>query len=126
MSINATYVGAVILEIDGIEVEVQSFSKKHNTGRKSVKAMNRKASPLGYAMGIKTWELSFKAPIKIADKEFDLTLISKSKITYWPVGKPNARKSLIDVFVTNVSDDFETENEAIVNVEAEALGEINE
>lgn len=123
---NATYVGAVIIEIDGVEVEVQNFEIKHVTGRKAVKTMNRLARAKGYAQGIMVWELSFTAPVLIGDAEFDWSSINKSKCTYWPIGKPNARRTLRDIFVTNADEKFETDNEATVSVQAEALGKVNE
>lgn len=52
------YVGAVVLEVDGKEIECVSVSNDSNTGYMPVKTMRRKRTISGYCMGIVTHELS--------------------------------------------------------------------
>mgnify|MGYP000476970688 CR=1 FL=1 len=45
------YVGAVVLEVDGKEIECVSVSNDSNTGYMPVKTMRRKRTISGYCMG---------------------------------------------------------------------------
>lgn len=46
------YVGAVVVEVDGREIEAFSCSPSANTGRKPVKTMNRSQRIAGYTNGV--------------------------------------------------------------------------
>lgn len=46
------YVGAVVVEVDGREIEAFSCSPSANTGRKPVKTMNRNQRIAGYTNGV--------------------------------------------------------------------------
>lgn len=54
---DASYVGAVIMEVNGREVEIVSIKPSVTTGRKPVKAMNRHGRVGGYADGVKEYKL---------------------------------------------------------------------
>ena len=75
------YVGAVVVEINGREIEAFSCSPSANTGRKPVKTMNRSQRIAGYVEGV------------------------------YPV-KGNRRTAYTGCVVTEVGDQYETENEA--------------
>ena len=49
---NATYAGAIIMEVDGRDIEIVSLKPTTTTGRKPVKTMNRQGRVLGYADGV--------------------------------------------------------------------------
>ena len=46
------YVGAIVLEVDGIEIEVTKCDPKVNTGRKGVKTLNSSGRMRGFIQGI--------------------------------------------------------------------------
>jgi hypothetical protein len=46
------YVGAIVLYVDGQEIEVTDIRPQTNTGRKLVKTMNRTGRAKGYSKGI--------------------------------------------------------------------------
>ena len=48
----ATYTGAIIMEVNGQEVEIISIKPSTTTGRKVVKTMNRRGRARGYADGV--------------------------------------------------------------------------
>ncbi|EHT5775721.1 phage tail protein, partial [Salmonella enterica] len=48
------YVGSIVMEIDGREVEITDLSPAHETGRKLVKTMNRSRRAKGITRGIAT------------------------------------------------------------------------
>ena len=73
------YVGAVVLEVDGQEIECTSFSEKINTGRQPVKTMNRKRKIAGYSTGIETYELTVAVPIPVGKPNCALRTTSPSK-----------------------------------------------
>ena len=53
----ATYAGAVIMEVNGVEVEIVSIKPTTTTGRKPVRTMNRRGKIRGYADGITEYKL---------------------------------------------------------------------
>ena len=82
------YVGAVVVEINGREIEAFSCSPSANTGRKPVKTMNRSQRIAGYVEGV-----------------------IDAKVVIYPV-KGNRRTAYTGCVVTEVGDQYETENEA--------------
>ena len=78
---DATYAGAVIMEVNGRDVEIISIKPQTTTGRKPVKTMNRQGRVLGYADGVTEHKLSLTAAIPIDGTEIDWDNITKAKIT---------------------------------------------
>lgn len=126
MASNATYVGAVILELDGVDIEALNFNYEHNTGRTAVKTMNKTGRKKGYAMGVKEWTVSFDVPKMIGEAQINWADISRSKLTFYPVEKPWDRQSLRDFFVMTVSEAAKTEEELVVSITGEAFNLIRE
>ena len=79
------YVGAVVLEVDGKEIECVSVSNDSNTGYMPVKTMRRKRTISGYCMGIVTHELSVTVPIPVDGDPLDWWNIFDAKLTIYPV-----------------------------------------
>ncbi|MCS5514630.1 hypothetical protein NWF32_00130 [Pseudomonas qingdaonensis] len=58
-----SYVGQIVLEINGTDYEVISVEPSLKTGRKVVKTMNRTGRPTGTAKGIEEHELKISVAI---------------------------------------------------------------
>ena len=132
MSDNARYVGAVVLEIDGVEFEAMDFQYNHNTGRRPLKTMNSTGTLKGYAKGVAEYNLNFTVPVLIeGDDSGDAMAmawkdINKGKLTYWPLGRPEARTTLRDMFVMEANFSTAAEGDGTIAIVAAALGEIRE
>lgn len=123
---DATYAGAVIMEINGREVEIVSIKPTTTTGRKPVKAMNRKGKVRGFAEGVTEYKLSITAAIPIDGTIPDWDNITKAKITIFPINQEDKRTSYLDCFSTETSEQYEVDNEARIDIEMVALDKIEE
>lgn len=132
MSDNARYVGAVVLEVDGVEFEAMDFQYNHNTGRRPLKTMNSTGRLKGYAKGVAEYNLNFTVPVLIEDGDsgdamaMEWKKINKGKLTYWPLERPNSRRTLQDMFVMEANFSTSAEGEGTIAIVAAALGEISE
>ena len=106
------YVGAVVLEVDGKEIECVSVSNDSNTGYMPVKTMRRKRTISGYCMGIVTHELSVSVPIPVDGDPLDWWKVFDAKLTIYPVSGNGKRVSYTGCCVQSVSDQYEAEGEA--------------
>lgn len=118
------YVGEAYIEIDGVEYDVLSITATHNTGRKVVKTMNRKRRAKGTCAGIETFDLSITAAIPENEKtpwknfkDAKLTIIE---------GEGGKRKTYRDCFSTEISEKYEAEGEARVDISMTALDCVEE
>ena len=123
---DATYAGAVIMEINGREVEIVSIKPTTTTGRKPVKTMNRKGKVRGFADGVTEYKLSITAAIPIDGTIPDWDNITKAKITIFPINQDDKRTSYLDCFSTETSEQYEVDNEARIDIEMVALDKIEE
>lgn len=123
---DATYAGAIVMEVNGKEVEIVSLKPQTTTGRKPVKTMNRKGRVLGYADGITEHKLSVTAAIPIDGTEIDWDNITKAKITIFPINMEDKRTSYLDCFTLETSEQYEADNEARIDIEMQALHKIQE
>lgn len=118
------YVGAAYLEIDGAEIEVESFSVKRNTMRKLVKTMNRSGRARGFARLVEEISLTVTLPAKLLDSR-DWSLIEGAKLTATPLAGVG-RISYLDCFTTSVGRSYKTDNEMVFDVEMNSLREVRE
>lgn len=123
---DATYAGAVVMEVDGKEVEIISIKPQTTTGRKPVKTMNRKGRVRGYADGVTEHKLSVTAAIPIDGTEIDWDNITKAKVTIYPINKDGHRVSYLDCVTIETSEQYEVDNEARIDIEMIALHKITE
>ncbi|MDO4434389.1 MAG: phage tail protein [Alysiella sp.] len=121
---DATYAGAVIMEVNGRDIEIISIKPQTTTGRKPVKTMNRQGRVMGYADGVTEHKLSLTAAIPIDGTEIDWANITKAKITIYPINKEERRVSYLDCFTTECSEQYEADNEAKIDIEMIALHKI--
>ncbi|MEQ1977062.1 phage tail protein [Xenorhabdus sp. SGI240] len=120
------YVGAIVLEIDGREVEVTDLDVQINTGRKLVKTMNKTGRAKGYTSGIATYDLSLSVVIPL-EGDLDWGNLVGVKITQYPVtGKGGRRTSYLDCFTTEVGAKYTVDNEAKRDIKMAALREVIE
>lgn len=118
------YVGAVVLEIDGKEYEVESLDVSHKSGRKLVKTMNRRGRPSGYAQGVHEWELKLSLPDP-KDGAPDWDNIVAAKVTIYPV-TGGQRESYLDCVSIDDSRKYSVDNEAKVDVTLAAMDYVKE
>ena len=76
------YVGAIIMEIDGREVEVQDLDVTENTGMIPVKTMNRSRVIAGVARGIMEWAM--RVTVVIPFNDHDLAVFSGRQADHLP------------------------------------------
>jgi len=119
------YLGAIILEIDGTEYEVESVDVEHKPNRKMVTTMNRKGKPSGYSEGVHEWSLKIVAPIPVTGA-LDWDAIKGGKLTIFPVTASGTRTSYLDCVSMGDSKSFGVGNEAKVTVTLAACDEIKE
>ena len=121
---DATYAGAIIMEVNGRDIEIVSLKPQTTTGRKPVKTMNRQGRVMGYADGVTEHKLSLTAAISIDGTEIDWDNITRAKITIYPINKEERRVSYLDCFTTECSEQYEADNEAKIDIEMIALHKI--
>ncbi|WP_274369967.1 phage tail protein [Morganella morganii] len=120
------YAGAIVLEIDGREVEVTDMDVQEVTGRKLVKTMNKTGRAKGFMRGIATYELSISVVIPL-NGDMDWGAIEGSKLTQYPLsGSGGRRISYLDCFVTEVGEKYSTDNEAKRDLKMNALRKVIE
>ncbi|MEX9938233.1 hypothetical protein AB7W72_22480, partial [Providencia rettgeri] len=120
------YAGAIVLEIDGREVEVTDMDVQEVTGRKLVKTMNKTGRAKGFMRGIATYELSISVVIPL-NGDMDWGAIEGSKLTQYPIsGSGGKRISYLDCFVTEVGEKYSTDNEAKRDLKLNALRKVIE
>lgn len=123
---DAIYAGAVIMEVNGTEVEIISIKPSTTTGRKPVKTMNRRGKVRGYADGVTEYKLSLTAAMPIDGTEIDWDNITNAKITIFPINKEDARTSYIGCSSSECSAQYEVDNEARIDIEMFALDKVIE
>ncbi len=120
------YVGAVVLEVDGQEIECVSVSADAETGRKPVKTMNRKRRIAGYCTGVATYALTLTVPIPVNGNETDWENIVGAKLVIYPVSGNGKRTAYTDCVVEKVGDKYESEGEAKRDLTLFAVDKIKE
>lgn len=119
------YAGAIVLEVDGKEVEVIDLSVSSKTGRKLVKTMNRTGRAKGFAKGIAEYELSATVAIPLSG-DLDWAGIEGAKLTVYPLSPGGKRESYLDCFSLEVGEKYDTDNEAKRDVKLQSLRRVYE
>ncbi|MBQ1767318.1 MAG: phage tail protein [Aquincola sp.] len=120
------YVGAIVLEVDGAEIEVVSCSPTEDTGRRLVRTMNRSGNAAGFTQGVTNYELSIVAVIPKTGEAVDWANIQGAKLTISPVTEGGQRVSYLDAFSTSVGRQYQVEGEARIDVRLNALRKVVE
>jgi|APAga8741243907_1050103.scaffolds.fasta_scaffold02615_8 hypothetical protein len=106
------YVGAVVLEVDGVEAEVVSVSITSQTGKKPVKTMNRTGRVKGFSRGIESHELKVTVVIPLTGDDIDWFNIEGGKLTQFPVSPGGKRVTYQDCVTIDCSEQYTADNEA--------------
>lgn len=119
------YLGAVVLEVDGTEYEVESVDVDHKTGRSLVKTMNRRRKPSGYSNGVEEWTLKISAPIP-KEGGPDWENIVGAKLTIYPTSDGGERESFLDCVSLDDAYKYSVDGVAKVDVTLVAMDRIVE
>jgi len=119
------YLGAVVLEIDGLEVEIADYSVKKKTGRKLVKTMNKTGHAKGFSRGMAEYDINIAAIIPLKG-DIDWMAIEGSKLTIYPIVAGEQRISYLDCFTIEVSEKYSVDNEARRDISMGAMREVTE
>ncbi|MEX3688857.1 phage tail protein [Paraburkholderia sp. BR14263] len=119
------YVGAIVLTVDGQDVEVIDFNVQSKTGRKLVKTMNRTGRAKGFSRGIAEYDLSVTVVIPESG-DLDWEAIEGAKLTTEPLSAGGPRVSYLDCFTTEASEKYSVDNEARRDLKMTALRKVTE
>lgn len=119
------YVGPIVLEVNGHEIEVTSVSPAMNTGRKLVKTMNSTGRARGHTNGIKTYNLTLEA-VKPRGHSIVWDEIVDAKLTLYPLGGGDRTITYQQFTVETVNDQYNVDNEARISISGFALNRIEE
>lgn len=120
------YVGSVVLELDGREIEVVSLDVNTTTGRKLVKTMNKTGRAKGISKGIAEYSITVSAVVPL-DGNLDWDAIEGAKITQYPLsGSGGKRTSYLDCFTISSGEKYTVDNEALIDVQMGALRKVIE
>jgi len=119
------FVGAVVLEWDGKEIECLSVGVKCDTGKRLVKTMNRKARAKGHAQGVVTYELDVSVAIP-SDGDLDWEKMEDAKLVVFPVDNEDKRTSYTGCVCTGYSEKYVVDNHAVRDLTIVALDKVQE
>jgi len=119
------YAGAMVLEIDGLEVEVVSLTTTTRTGKKPVKVMNRSQLVGGFARGIQEYELRATVAIPF-ELDFAWEGIEGAKLTIFPASPGGKRVSYLDCVATEIGEEYSVDNEARRDISLFAIRRVEE
>jgi hypothetical protein len=118
------YQGAIVMEVNGIEVEIESLDVTKKTGRKMVKTMNRTGRPSGFTRGVSEIDIKASAVIPL-EGDIDWGAIEGAKITIYPVGG-GTRTSYLDCVTIEVGKKYKVDGEAMQDLTMAAVREVFE
>ncbi|QHP82397.1 phage tail protein [Pectobacterium odoriferum] len=120
------YVGAIVLEVNGVELECTDLKEDVQTGRKLVKTMNRTGRAKGFSRGIAEYQVTVSVVIPL-NGDLDWESLEGVKITQYPVsGSGGKRVSFLDCFSTQVGAQYTVDNEAKRDITFNALRRVEE
>ena len=119
------YLGAIVMEVDGQEIEIESCDTSTKTGRKLVKTMNKSGRAKGFAKGIAEYDLKVTAVIPLTG-DIDWAAIQGAKITIYPQSAGGKRTSYLDCFTIDVGEKYQVDGEAKRDISMAALNRVVE
>ena len=115
------FVGAVVLEWEGREIECASISTDISTGKRVVKTMNSKKRAAGHATGVPDFKISVEVPIPTDGSEPDWMEIIDAKLTVVPIDGIGQREVFIGCEVEGMSSKYQVEGAAMRTLTITAL-----
>ncbi len=119
------FAGAMILEVDGREIEVVSIDPTEVTGKRPVKVMNRSRLIGGFSRGIQTYALRIAAAVPL-DQEINWADIEGATLTVYPASPGGQRTTYLDCYTEEVGHSYTVENEARQNITMFAVKKVSE
>lgn len=119
------YLGTIVMEVNGVEVEIESLDITIKTGRKLVKTMNKTGRAKGFARGIEEIDLKVTAVIPLSG-DIDWKAIEGAKITIYPLSAGGKRTTYQDCFTLDVGKKYNVDGEAKQDLSMAALKEVVE
>ena len=114
------YVGAIVMDLNGTDIEVASVDHQFTTGRVIVKTMSRTGRAAGTARGIADHTLRVSVPIpKTGEPNWSAVL--DAKITMEPGDGGGQRETWTGVFLISIGSKYQVEGEAMRDLEMGAL-----
>lgn len=117
--------GAIVLEVDGKEVEVVDLSATERTGTKPVKTMNRARRVGHFSSGIEEHDLRVTVVIPLSG-DMNWGAIKGAKLTEYPVSDNGKRTSYLDCYTVEVGETYNVDNEARRDISMFASRKIEE
>lgn len=118
------YAGAIVMEVNGTEVEIVSLDVSKKTGRRVVKTMNRTGRPRGFSRGVQEIDLRVTAVIPLTG-DMDWVAIEGAKITINPIGG-GKRTSYLDCIVIEAGEKYVVDGEAVRDLTMAAMRDVEE
>lgn len=115
-----SYVGMIVLSINGVDYECKSLEDTLKTGRTVVKTMNRSGRPKGSAKGIEEYELKVSVAIPKTGEPNWRAMVD-AKITIEPQDGGGQRESWTGVSLTEMGSKYQLEGEATRDLTLTAL-----
>ena len=115
------YVGAVVLEWEGREIECASVSTDISTGKRIIKTMNRSGRAKGHAKGVADFKLSVEVPIATDGSEPDWLAIENATLTIVPIDGVGKRERFLGCEIETVSSKYQVEGGAMRTLSITAL-----
>ena len=109
------YVGAITMEVNGLEIAVVSLGVTEMTGREPVAAMTRGRRIVGYSEGITTYSLEVSALLPKSGEKIDWANITNAVITAEPV-TGGERQTFVNCSTTKVGSEFKMQGQAGVSI----------
>lgn len=119
------YMGSIVMEVNGQEVEIESLDITNKTGRKLVKTMNKTGRAKGFAKGIGEFDLKVTAVIPL-EGDINWAAIEGAKISIYPLSAGGKRTSYLDCFTLDVGKKYTVDGEAKQDLTMAALREVIE
>lgn len=114
------YVGAIVMDLNGTDIEVASVDHQLTTGRVIVKTMNRTGRAAGTARGIADHTLRVSVPIPKTGEPI-WSAVLDAKITMEPGDGGGQRETWTGVFLISIGSKYQVEGEAMRDLEMGAL-----
>jgi len=119
------YAGAIVLEVNGQEIEVIDLNVSSKTGRKVVKTMNSTGRARGFARGVSEYELSLTVAIPL-NGDLDWEAVDGAKLTEYPLTPGGKRTSYLDCFTLEVGEKYGVDAEAKRDIKLVSLRKVVE
>jgi hypothetical protein len=125
-----TFVDIAIVEIDGVLVRtVKSLTVDPSQTKNPVKTMTPERRARGATRGVADFGVKFTAAVQPTDPEIDWhawMLNHESRLVVYDLNGDGKRISLVDVFISSVSEKYDESGEASWDIDGFALDRLED